>query len=76
MRGDEEGQLRPCPVDGCAGSAWHIRASRFACLAAVVLECRPPGIVTVNGLWLVPGVAQRDVDTEGVEVRERGVSSD
>jgi hypothetical protein len=26
-RGDKEGQLGPCPIDGCAGSAWHIRAS-------------------------------------------------
>jgi hypothetical protein len=22
--GDKEGRLGPCPVDGCAGSAWHI----------------------------------------------------
>jgi hypothetical protein len=58
------------------GLAWHIRASRFACLAAVVLECLPPGIVTVHGFRLEPHVTQGDVDAEGVEVRERGVSSD
>jgi hypothetical protein len=58
------------------GSAWHIRASQFACLTAVILACLPPGIVTVHGFQLEPRVAQGNVDAEGVEVHKRGVSSD
>jgi hypothetical protein len=57
------------------GLAWHIRASQFARLASIILECLPPGIVTVNGFWLKPRVAHGDVDIEGVKVRERGVRS-